>query len=962
MTTIKYRNREEQIADLFLRHDIFVNEARNAARQSLFFLGMLWPLNNQQEPHRQQMEKIDNCWQDCFLIDYSKANKNFSNSTLKENPVEEYRHHALHQIKGLIRGVCVPTVYSDEPLWPGNLGENEDDRKIKIASYSEIVLEDKWNEWNLDIEKTNDILDAIKLSIKWTKLRKCLPNAASSSDGCEIDCVPIIRSEIVNFIKETDKAIHLKFYDKKLPKAFIDDSKIKNQFLQSLVRWIKKNLTRTNFFINVWKIENQFLQSLVRWIKKNLTQILIVLSFSVSIWKIEALHSLLLNDLLMKIVIIIMTVSILYQHFSNIRIVKKKIRDNNYEEIKKFDIGEHAFFDNNAVEPSPYVKRWPDCQYGWKAKNDIRREITINQLLKFAMRSLLMAILVIIAMLADTITLNRLPDAPVSSCIVALLFYAIFQIAYILDFWNFVSEYAIRLWMVSLISIGLIFSFFLNPLYFPIVLLIASAAIAISACQHRHMVLTLLFFCIAILIAFSIKNNMIREPKWSYKSGDSWRLKENKWPFPGTDPLLIIAASGGGSRAAIYTAKTLQHLNKQNPEIARNLQLISSVSGGSLASAAYIAAKSKKIDELIVPYHIDDVEIDMESVVKAMQDDFLKPTIIGALNPFTNRGDAIENEWNNGKVKLSKLSLKEIKEQWEEAFKFSEKLNYPPFPIPMFNSTTLQGHTVIITPLTKIYYTREYLHNEAISENKYEKLINKGEIPAWVYYRTGIYGLDDLIGTFNPTLSQSVRASANFPFGFPLVRLKSEKKVPIFSPDRKFNKIKLTDGGALSNSGILPIYQLLINRFKDLKKRGVLLLVVEASKMPKYAFNPNRTIKNLLGTIDDKNPKGQRMHHLIFKLLTALYMDRIAIVQIDLEPKDKYNIMTTWSLDKNKIKDLDTTFGNQWPKVQKEIEKKWKKLEPNEFKTDKKNNCSELLLKNYESIHKSEWWWRSPLH
>ena len=54
---------------------------------------------------------------------------------------------------------------------------------------------------------------------------------------------------------------------------------------------------------------------------------------------------------------------------------------------------------------------------------------------------------------------------------------------------------------------------------------------------------------------------------------------------------MIVAASGGGSRAAIYTAYTLERLHRDTPEVADHLQAVSSVSGGSLASAAYVARR-----------------------------------------------------------------------------------------------------------------------------------------------------------------------------------------------------------------------------------------------------------------------------------------------------------------------------------------------------------------------------------
>ena len=82
---------------------------------------------------------------------------------------------------------------------------------------------------------------------------------------------------------------------------------------------------------------------------------------------------------------------------------------------------------------------------------------------------------------------------------------------------------------------------------------------------------------------------------------------------------------------------------------------------------------------------------------------------------------------------------------------------------------------------------------------------------AWVYHRDAIYGLDDLLPSFDPTLAKAIRASANFPFGFPVIRIKPNRDKQLeFSPKPHQEYIRLTDGGALSNSGLWSLSQLLL--------------------------------------------------------------------------------------------------------------------------------------------------------
>ena len=88
---------------------------------------------------------------------------------------------------------------------------------------------------------------------------------------------------------------------------------------------------------------------------------------------------------------------------------------------------------------------------------------------------------------------------------------------------------------------------------------------------------------------------------------DWYRFIEDRLTsIPEDEPVVIVFASGGGSRAAIFTALTLEFLarthvgslgQRQSPgepsesrrSWADNIVLISAVSGGSLATAHFVA-------------------------------------------------------------------------------------------------------------------------------------------------------------------------------------------------------------------------------------------------------------------------------------------------------------------------------------------------------------------------------------
>jgi hypothetical protein len=228
------------------------------------------------------------------------------------------------------------------------------------------------------------------------------------------------------------------------------------------------------------------------------------------------------------------------------------------------------------------------------------------------------------------------------------------------------------------------------------------------------------------------------------------------------------------------------------------------------------------------------------------------------------------------------------------------------------------------------------LHEHAGSDENYYMDISRrfeteSDDPTWVFYRNGIYGLENLLDDFDPPLSSAVRASANFPFGFPLVRIiPAPTKALYFSPAPQKKLVSLTDGGALSNSGMWSLFHLLMNNKPKLFKRGVLLIIIDASKMPVY---PNFKLKfNVLAdTIRDQSTIGQNMHRLMYDVLEKEYHDRIGIVKFDLIELENYNVMTTWALDQDSHEKLRVSFDKRWEKKKKDIIKIWQKLRSESF-------------------------------
>lgn len=387
-------------------------------------------------------------------------------------------------------------------------------------------------------------------------------------------------------------------------------------------------------------------------------------------------------------------------------------------------------------------------------------------------------------------------------------------------------------------------------------------------------------------------------------------------------PVVVMAASGGGSRAAIYTAKTLEALAADLPEVSQNLQAIGSVSGGSLANAAYVADRIDALGEATRP-------VCDGSLVERMSGDFLRPVMEGVVFSLKGRGPAIESHWEGCPVGLGGTRLSNLARTWRTRVAV-EGDTLPPFPLPLFHSVSLMRHAVVLSPLAKEMYRVSDIEEEAMGRetNQYSRLSELGR-PTWVYYRSGLYGLEELLPGFDPRLSKVVRASANFPFGFPLVEVLSPQPLYLspWDADREPEStklVRLTDGGALSNSGMWALYHLLTNQESSLRERGVLLLLVDASAMPE-APTPNR-MTGLAAVLLDKHPKGEFLHRSLLSGLAATFGGCFDAVELEIRAVRNLNVHTTWALDERSVGRLDEAFDAEWGVERKEIASRFQSL------------------------------------
>jgi predicted acylesterase/phospholipase RssA len=840
--------------ELFLaRQDIFVREAREACHKSLFFLGMLYESN----------------WKRTTVA------------------IRVYTEFAMHQVKGLIKGIHIPSAWKEKS---GELGKVEN---AKTDSEKETIKK---------------IKNAVYLCHQWQQLKDYL----SDEDNHSLDKVPDFREDLHKFLK-----------DSRPGKCW---------------RWI---------------IHIGF-QNFLSYLRKKIAFLWAALLVIFAFFYVEAINGLLRNEGWGVVVpLLLVSLPTIANRIYIWWLFSRK------QKIAFWDMCGHPLRSLRwlAVEPGRLVQRWSEG-------TPMARRILVTNAVRLGIY--LLWWLVWLAILSNVGTSMKTVYA------FMIIGFSILSAAYLLDLWDFTSRWPIRFLalVIAFVGLGLLLAGS-EHMSFIIYFLIIAGGFLIQlirkAKNKQNWYVDLIFMGGFIFLSvLTIKGLATHNSEiWRDTVTEAQipgRVLKKEWPLPispdekqtTAPPVVVMIASGGGSRAAVFTGLTLQSLNadKELTEVAENLQAISSVSGGSLANAAYVARLLALSKDGNKKSDADSRKKALEDLVDVLAGDFLWPTLGGLFSWDLTRGSAIEIEWRENEVNLGDYRLGDLIKAWQAA-QVSES-PIPPFPIPLFNTASLEGHDVVISPLDKSFYVQNKLQahaairqvgNTYASHNYYLEISNldieeitdpDDEAPTWVFYRDGIYGLEDFLMKYNPRLAEAVRASANFPFGFPLVKIVTQKNI-LFSPQitemdmkkqedsPKTKLIRLTDGGALSNSGMWSMYHLLWNNWKALKARGVLLIIVDAGKMPVYR-DLQKAYNSLVGTIQDQSTIGQNLHRRMYDSLQLVYEDRLAIVNLGLIEKKYYNVMTTWALDNESLKRIKSSFNATWPDNKKDILSKWRAL------------------------------------
>jgi hypothetical protein len=256
-------------------------------------------------------------------------------------------------------------------------------------------------------------------------------------------------------------------------------------------------------------------------------------------------------------------------------------------------------------------------------------------------------------------------------------------------------------------------------------------------------------------------------------------------------PIVVVAASGGGITASLWTAVVLTSLQEAaGPEFARSIRLISSVSGGSVGTMHFLDRFS---EQGYPPAQ------ELPKIVAAARASSLDSTAWGLAYPdlwrafpgfgrssAVDRGQAMEEAWRKEMVH-GDATL----EQWRQ------KVNQGKLPPMVFNATEVEtGNQFLFTPLAKT--------------------------PAWrARFFSNVYPSADI------PITTAARLSATFPWVSPITRACMNT-----CGEEEIANAHLADGGYFDNFGVVTVVNwmrsLTPEQRAEMKNHQVLVILIRA--------------------------------------------------------------------------------------------------------------------------------------
>ena len=379
---------------------------------------------------------------------------------------------------------------------------------------------------------------------------------------------------------------------------------------------------------------------------------------------------------------------------------------------------------------------------------------------------------------------------------------------------------------------------------FPSVILIFVLAIVFSRFNDNHLVRLhseMTSYAKSQLLAQDQERALAQYPSFvSYYRGwiDDLKMLRAQNPAYGKSeqqpiPVFLVAAEGGGIRAAYWTAAVLAELQDRALSItpdggphlnfARHVFAISGVSGGSLGAAVFAALLGTDWKNPEACNAACDGSYKCRAR-EVLSQDYLAPTVAALLFPdlmqrflpvpvVSDRAMALEQAWERGwqRCELTSTFSKPFDELWRDS----------PYTTPLLflNSTVVEtGQRLIVNPIVFPTEAEGIKDTEMTAGNRFEDIFSDA-------LDSGV-----VLGSSLP-LSTAALLSARFTYVSPAGTIRRQDK----SEGEAFSWIRAVDGGYFENSGAVTTAEILlaIRRAAVQQKDNIRPIIIHISNDPR---------------------------------------------------------------------------------------------------------------------------------
>jgi hypothetical protein len=311
------------------------------------------------------------------------------------------------------------------------------------------------------------------------------------------------------------------------------------------------------------------------------------------------------------------------------------------------------------------------------------------------------------------------------------------------------------------------------------------------------------------------------------------------------EPAIVVAASGGGTRAAIYTAVALQGLHGIGAD--RNIILVSGVSGGAAAAAYFYAHRDALVDGVATP--CDGVDPPTHGAwlcfIERMTQPFIRDVLQGA-------GEwRIQSEQPLG-VLLSESFARRLFATGNQRLGSDQRVG-------LILNTTITGHPIQDSPMLDgaLVFPSPDAGGDCANSQPPVAALGGGRL-AFTNLRVSGEATDFrltskdapnlqmpfvIVSDDDVELAKAAALSANFPPVFPNARV----NIDGYPPDATGCTVRsyyVTDGGATENLGLVSALLALENALRGAGKtklRDIRIVMIEGSAF-NYDYSQDRGV------------------------------------------------------------------------------------------------------------------------